>query len=282
MRRPPAPAFDVCLLHTGADSAAVDALRAQLAARGFTVAPDPGKTPPPLEQRCRAARSILVVTGSDGAGPWEKPAVLAALRRAAGDATTAQPVIPILLAGAARPQLPPLVCNRAWIDFDDSAPGAALDCLVAGITGRSRPRRARSESARPTVPDNRLAFPGGGAATAPPDHEPPPLLLEEILPGAWQVRIQTPFALGTLQAVFTPQGSFRGELLTPIGRNIVDGRWQAGTAARRITLEGRQAAGLQVMPYRAHLQVTFFDHRQIVGTTTSGEQMTWHKETPAA
>ncbi len=282
MRRPPAPAFDVCLLHTGADSAAVAALRAQLAARGFTVAPEPGKTPPPVELRCRAARSILVVTARDGAGPWEKPAVLAALRRAAGDAAPAQPVIPVLLAGAPRPQLPPLVCNRAWIDFDASASGAALDCLVAGITGRSGSHRTRGEGVRPAVPDNRLDFSAHRPAAAPPDHEPPPCTLEEILPGAWQVRIQTPFALGTLQAVFTPQGSFRGELLTPLGRNIVDGRWQARTTVRQITLEGRQAAGLQLMPYRAHLQVTFFDHRQIVGTTSSGEQMTWHKETPAA
>jgi len=110
----------------------------------------------------------------------------------------------------------------------------------------------------------------------------PELELAEILPGSWQVCIQTPFALGRLQIVFTQQGSFRGELLSPAGPSIIEGRWQAESAARQITLQGRQADESHVMPYRTVMRVTFFDAQQIVGTTADGDQVTWHKQTPAA
>ncbi len=108
------------------------------------------------------------------------------------------------------------------------------------------------------------------------------LALADILPGSWQVCIQTPFALGKLQIVFTHQGTFRGELHTAAGPSLIDGRWRAADATRRISLQGRQADGARVMPYRATVQVTFFDAQQIVGMTPEGDQVTWHKQTPAA
>jgi hypothetical protein len=108
------------------------------------------------------------------------------------------------------------------------------------------------------------------------------LRLSEILPGSWQVCIQTPFALGRLQIVFTHQGTFRGELLTAAGAFLLDGKWRADDASSRISLEGRQADETRVMPYRASVHVTFFDAQQIVGTTPEGDQTTWHKQTPAA
>mgnify|MGYP001252796142 CR=1 FL=1 len=117
---------------------------------------------------------------------------------------------------------------------------------------------------------------------APPQLRAAILRLSEILPGGWQVCIQTPFALGKLQIVFTHQGTFRGELLTAAGPFLLDGQWQADDASRRISLEGRQADETRVMPYRASVHVTFFDTQQIVGTTPEGDQTTWHKQTPAA
>ncbi|HQF39548.1 MAG TPA: hypothetical protein PK322_10565 [Opitutaceae bacterium] len=284
MRSPPAPAFDALLLHTGSAPAALATLCDDLAERGLAIlARGTGRGAPPVpqsvaQQLC-ATRSVLVVVGGDGAGPWENSAVRTALQRAVAQRAPGLPVIPVLLAGAARPDLPPLVCNRAWIDLDRSAPATALDCLVSAITGRKHRPRAIRPAALPPAPDNRIAF---APPPAPADREPPPCRLEEIIPGAWQLRIQTPFAIGTLQAVFTPQGTFRGELLTPAGRNLVDGRWHASTADRRIRLAGRQAAGLHVAPYEARVAVTFFNPQQIVGTTARGEQMTWHKQAPAA
>ena len=94
--------------------------------------------------------------------------------------------------------------------------------------------------------------------------------------------IQTSFGLGRLQIVFTHQGSFRGELLTAAGPFLIDGGWRTSDAARRISLQGRQADEERVMPYRATVHVTFFDAQQIVGTTPEGDQVTWHKQTPAA
>lgn len=118
--------------------------------------------------------------------------------------------------------------------------------------------------------------------TPPAKPEAPALSLADILQGSWQVCIQTPFALGKLQIVFTHQGSFRGELLTAAGPFLIDGRWRTSDATRRITLEGRQADDTRVMPYRATVHVTFYDPQQIVGTTPEGDQVTWHKQTPAA
>ena len=287
MRSPPAPAFDALLLHTGSDPAALASLRDGLTSRGLAVlAISSNRSEPPgplsVEQQLRATRSILVVVGSDGTGPWESKAVRDALHRAVAARNPALPVIPVLLAGTVRPELPPLACNRAWIDLGQPEPATALDCLASAITGRRRHPRANRPPAPSTGLDNRVAFAPPTDPKPPPNHEPPPCRLEEIIPGVWQLSIETPFTVGTLQAVFTPQGSFRGELITPAGRNLIDGQWCASTNDRRIRLTGRQAAGLRVAPYEARVAVTFFNPQQIVGTTDRGEQMTWHKQTPAA
>ncbi len=106
--------------------------------------------------------------------------------------------------------------------------------------------------------------------------------LPDLLPGSWQVRIQTPFALATLQIVLTKQGSFRGELLRPTGAAMIEGTWTADTALRQITLAGRSADSSHLNAYALTVHVTFFDRQQIVGVTENGEQATWHKATPAA
>ncbi len=221
--QPAAFDFDVELSHSNKDKPAVRELRDQLALRGLSVWYDEDELPPGipwqqlLKEGIHASRSVAVVVGSDGVGPWEDEEMRASLTLAVKDKPA---VIPVLLPSAQRPALPP------------------------------------------------------------PSHQP--LSLEAVLPGAWQVRIQTPFAVGNLQVVLTPQHSFRGELITPVGPSLIEGQWQADPAAAQITLQGRQAAGFQVMPYYALVQVTFFDAQQIVGITAGGEQVTWHKQTPAA
>lgn len=285
MSQQPAPAFDVFLSHNSKDKPAVRELRDQLALRGLSVWYDEDELRPGipwqqlLEEGIHASRSVAVVVGSDGVGPWEDEEMRAALTLAVKDKRA---VIPVLLPSAQRPALPMFLQNRTWVDL---AAGVAdektLDRLVWGITGR---KKAARPTAPPAAADNRVAF-APAAPVAPPPIPPPshqPISLEAVLPGAWQVRIQTPFAVGNLQVVLTPQHSFRGELITPVGPSLIEGQWQADPAAAQITLQGRQAAGFQVMPYYALVQVTFFDAQQIVGITAGGEQVTWHKQTPAA
>ena len=144
---------------------------------------------------------------------------------------------------------------------------------------RRRPRSAKSGGAG--KPRRATTGPLKALAAA-PESDAPGLALADILPGSWQVCIQTPFALGKLQIVFTHQGSFRGELLTAAGHALIDGRWRVAEATSRISLQGRRADGARVMPYRATVHGTFFDAQQIVGTTPEGDQVTWHKQTPAA
>lgn len=107
-------------------------------------------------------------------------------------------------------------------------------------------------------------------------------LLAEVLPGAWQIRVHAPFGLHTLQIVLTAQGSFRGELIAGHGTSVVEGRWLADAAALQLELRGCIATGCRLTPYRSRMKITFFDAQQIVGTTDDAEQMTWHKQTPAA
>jgi hypothetical protein len=285
MSQPPTPAFDVFLSHNNRDKTAVRQLRDHLAARGLAVWFDEDELRPGipwqqlLEDGIRDSRSVVVVVGSDGVGPWEDEEMRAALTLAVKDKRA---VIPVLLPAAAKPTLPMFLQNRTWVDLAAGiADEPSLDRLVWGITGTKRNQKSRPPARHTPPPETRRS-------SAKPTAAPPPIplpvahTLEALLPGAWQVRIQTPFALGTLQLVLTPEGSFRGELLTPLGQSIVEGQWQANTPARQITLQGRQAAGFQVMPYYAAVQVTFFDAQQIVGITAAGEQVTWHKQTPAA
>ena len=145
-----------------------------------------------------------------------------------------------------------------------------------------RPRAGKDPRPGRAGPPRRRVAKVVATLAAAPTPGVPSLALADILPGSWQVCIQTPFALGRLQIVFTHQGSFRGELLTAAGPSLIDGRWRTNDAARRITLEGRQAREARVMPYQATVHVTFFDAQQIVGTTPEGDQVTWHKQTPAA
>lgn len=288
--QPAAFDFDVFLSHSSKDKPAVRELRDRLAARQLTVWFDEDELRPGipwqqlLEDGIVKSRSVVVAVAGHGVGPWENEEMRAALQLAVDDKATVRPVIPVLLRGAQRPTLPLFLRNRTWVDLGaDGDEEQALDRLVWGITGRKKHARGSGhQTVKTQAPDNRVAFASGAAAPPPLPFAPPPHSLEALLPGAWQIRIQTPFALGNLQLVLTHQGSFRGELLTPMGQSIVDGQWRADDAARQITLQGRQAAGFQVMPYYALVQVTFFDTQQIVGITAGGEQVTWHKQTPAA
>ena len=272
--------FDVFLSHNSKDKAVVRELRDQLAAHGLSVWYDEDELRPGipwqqlLEDGIRNSQSVVVIVGHDGMGPWEDEEMRAALTLAVKDKRA---VIPVLLPGSAQPELPLFLRNRTWVDLGAGiADEANISRLIWGITGKKAggrtPNRKRPNHDFP--PEPRLH------GEAPPPF--PPLALETILPGNWQIRIQTPFALGNMQLVLTTEGSFHGELISPVGASVVDGQWQANSPGRQIVLQGRQSAGFQILPYYALIQVTFFDAQQIVGITAAGEQVTWHKLTPAA
>ena len=106
------------------------------------------------------------------------------------------------------------------------------------------------------------------------------LSLNEILPGAWQVQIQLPFAAAQMQLEMFANGAFRGEVNGPMGASGVDGQWQANPFAKQVALQGRQFTQFQAAPYMVMIQVTFFDRDQLVGVTSGGEQVSWRRIAP--
>ena len=107
-----------------------------------------------------------------------------------------------------------------------------------------------------------------------------PSSLNDVLPGTWQVEIQSGWATAQLRLEVLPTAQFHGELTSPMGMSTVDGQWQANLFTRQIALQGRQSSGFQVVPYAAMVQVTFFDAQQIVSVSNIGEQVSWQRIGP--
>jgi hypothetical protein len=103
------------------------------------------------------------------------------------------------------------------------------------------------------------------------------LSLTEILPGAWQVQIQLPFAAAQMGLEMFPNGGFRGQVNGPMGASAVEGQWQANPFAKQVALQGRQFTQFQAGPYMVMIQVTYFDRDQLVGVTSGGEQVSWRR-----
>jgi hypothetical protein len=117
-----------------------------------------------------------------------------------------------------------------------------------------------------------------GQAAAPEGSQSPSL--NDVLPGTWQVQIQSGWATAQMRIEVLPTAQFRGELMTPMGTTTVDGNWQANPVTRQIALQGRESSGFQVVPYAAMVQVTSFDPQQIVGVSNFGEQVSWQRIGP--
>jgi hypothetical protein len=158
--------FDCFLSHNSKDKLAARALAARLRAVGVSVWLDEDELPPGqawqprLESGIRASRSIAVLVGGQGMGPWQDEEVQFALSLAVRDR---RPVIPVLLPGAPEPaDLPPGLAIRTWVDLRPDANGhdsAAFDRLIWGITG-VKPGRLEAGGAPATV--------GSGAAVGTP------------------------------------------------------------------------------------------------------------------
>jgi len=138
-----AETYDCFLSYNSQARPAARALAAGLRDRGVTVWLDqeqlrPGLPwQPLLEHGIRASRSVAVLVGADGIGPWEHEQMHAALTLAVHDQ---RPVIPVLLSDATViPELPLWLSGRTWVDLRSGADAGAplgLDSLIWGITGR--------------------------------------------------------------------------------------------------------------------------------------------------
>ena len=132
--------FDVFLSHNSSDKPAVRELKRLLAARNLRVWLDedelqPGiNWQPSLENAIKNSKSVAVLVGRDGLGPWEDEEMQGALVIAV---RSKRPCIPVLLPGAsAQPELPMFLVNRTWVDLRGGLTDEGLTRLVWGITGR--------------------------------------------------------------------------------------------------------------------------------------------------
>jgi hypothetical protein len=131
--------FNVFLSHNSKDKQAVRELKLWLSANGLAVWLDEDELQPGLpwqqllESGIKTSRSIAVLVGKDGLGPWEDEEMQAALVLAVRDK---RPVIPVLLPHAsAKPELPMFLVNRTWVDLRAGLTEDGLAKLVWGITG---------------------------------------------------------------------------------------------------------------------------------------------------
>ena len=137
--------FDVFLSHNSKDKPAVRELKLLLSTNGLAVWLDEDELQPGipwqqlLEAGIRSSRSVAILVGKDGLGPWEGEEMQAALVLAVRDRL---PAIPVLLPGAsAQPELPMFLANRTWVDLRAGFAGEGIARLVWGITGVKPPSK---------------------------------------------------------------------------------------------------------------------------------------------
>lgn len=280
--------FDVFLSHNSRNKPAVRELKQRLAATGLTVWFDEDELRPGipwqglLEAGIRASKSVVVVVGEDGIGPWEDEEMQGALRLAKNDH---RPIIPVLLPGCpTQPDLPLFLGNRTWVDLRDGLLEEGFGKLLWGITGK-KPKPGGSVAMRTEPPPLNRLQPQQSKIEKKQEMPATPVL-NQVLPGIWQVTIQQPFpstAMGQLQIEIFPTGQFRGQLMTPMGAFAVKGQWQANPLMNQISFQGMQNNGFQTIPYIVMVQVIQFNERQIHGITNASEQVLWQRlSLPAA
>ncbi len=149
--------FDVFLSHNSSDKPLVRVLKRLLAEAGLKAWLDedelrPGiNWQPLLEAGVRSSKSIAVLIGPDGVGPWEQEEMEGALQLAV---RYKQPIIPTLLPGCQkRPELPSLFLgNRTWVDLSGGYTDACIAKLIWGITGKKPDSSSEPPKKVPTTP----------------------------------------------------------------------------------------------------------------------------------
>lgn len=129
--------FDVFLCHNVADKPAVRDVAQRLRGRGLRPWLDEHELRPGLpwqrvlEQQIQSIPAAIVVVGS-AVGPWQDHELAAFLRQFVKRGC---PVIPVLLPGVERPELPTLLDGMTWVNLAVADPDP-LDQLEWGITGK--------------------------------------------------------------------------------------------------------------------------------------------------
>jgi 5'-deoxynucleotidase YfbR-like HD superfamily hydrolase len=130
--------FDVFLSHNGKDKTAARAIKRQLETRGIRAWLDedelrPGMSWPKLiAEALRGCKSIAVLVGPSGIGPWEAEEIELALINAVNER---RPVIPVFLPDAPETHLPSFLASRGYVDYRAGASDTNLLKLEWGITG---------------------------------------------------------------------------------------------------------------------------------------------------
>jgi len=152
--------YDVFLSYNSKDKQEVRELKRRLSAEGLTAWLDEDELQPGvpwqrlLEAGIRASKSVAVLVGKDGLGPWENEEMQAALILAT---TNQRPVIPVLLPGAhLQSKLPMFLENRTWVNLGTDSIDDGVARLIWGITGsRAQPPAAPAPSNHPGPPSGR-------------------------------------------------------------------------------------------------------------------------------
>lgn len=141
--------FDVFLSHNSTDKPTVRQLAGALVQRGVKVWLDEWELIPgrdwqsALEHIIEVVRSVAVLVGEDGLGPWEVREMRACINEFV---KRKMPVIPVLLPHAsAIPNVPLFLKSFTWVDFREGGlTEESLGNLIWGITGvKPPPRRER-------------------------------------------------------------------------------------------------------------------------------------------
>jgi hypothetical protein len=134
--------FDVFLSYNSRDRAAVVRLAGLLEDRGLRPWLDEKYVPPgrsfvqELDAAIRSSRSVAVLIGKDGLGPWQNPEIEAFLTGAVQRSRPGIPVIPVFLPEAPEdPRIPVFLSVRSWVDLRAGFSEDGLDRLVWGIKG---------------------------------------------------------------------------------------------------------------------------------------------------
>jgi len=129
--------FDVFLCHNVTDKPAVREIAQRLRERGLRPWLDEHELRPGLPwqrvlvEQIQSIPAAIVVVGS-AVGPWQDQELTAFLRQFVKRGC---PVIPVLLPGVERPELPALLDGMTWVDLAVADPDP-LDQLEWGITGK--------------------------------------------------------------------------------------------------------------------------------------------------
>lgn len=135
--------FDVFICHNSQEKDAVRALNNQLKSQGLRTWLDEEQLPPGrvwqelLEEQIESIRSVAVLVGAAGVGPWQDLEIRAFLSEFVRRRC---PVIPVILSNCTTVPLLPLFMRQfTWVDFRREVP-APFDQLVWGIKGE-RPKQ---------------------------------------------------------------------------------------------------------------------------------------------